>query len=457
MVFECSPCAFSTFDRSNFNKHLLTTKHKRAIGHEVPPEEKIYECIPCEFSTKNKKDFSRHVETQKHKLTKNCPDSERENFCSLCNFQAKTPKGFESHKETKKHRDLEERETCIGVEKITGLAKKIASCPADKDIVIYLERRFVEHGRTFTEATISYVITTTNVKDEITLFEVYSAVLKFLGVTVTETEDGIFVALWRRKKYRISRKEFLFFVASTVDVFDDRCKDLINNLYNSFRKTRWCTEPLKDKKQEIKGEFVSFRRAKNEKTGDSVAVLASVDGLIRFSEETYKIFQRLKTGSKRKRLAEGFCIWWKKGEKFKKEVEECLRGCSFREKEAPSFEHKTQRTEDVSSEEPEKEHYILRSVTEEQYISFLENFRISPPTGICDEAKVVTFVEKAMVDVIRKDTPNSAVYDHQTSFFSAVLDKKELVKRNIILSFFGFEPRTRFSTSVIEKVRKLQE
>ncbi|AIT54899.1 putative zinc finger protein [Melbournevirus] len=458
MVYVCDLCAFSASDKSNFNKHLKTTKHKKATGQDIP--EKIYECVPCGFSTKNKKNFSLHILTQKHKGRELVPDSEKENFCALCDFQAKTPKGFASHKETKKHKKLVEDRTCITEEKIKELSEKISLCPPDKDIVSYLEVRVTKYGRTYTNATISYAVTTTNVNDEITLFEVYSNILDFLGVRVAEKEEGTFVVSWRRKKYEISRKDFLLFVFSTATAFDDRCKTLINVLYDSFRKSRWCTEPLKDRGFEVNGRKVSFRNARNEKTGDNVVVTASVDGLIKFSEESFRIFQRIKTGVKKKRLDEGFCTWWKQGENFEKELRMCREKCSFVEKNIPCLEHTVHREEgdvDEVRENGEPEYFFVRSVTEDQYISFLGNYAMSSPKEISDTAKTVVFIEKAIQCIIKGNVVNASAFDKEASFFSAVLEKKEIAKRNIILSFFGFEPRTRFSVSVVEKVKKLQE
>lgn len=456
MVFECIPCSFATFDRSNFNKHLLTTKHKKVTGEE-PSFGAKYECVSCDFSTKDKKDFSRHIQTQKHKRLTATAKIEKENFCALCNFQAKTPKGFASHKETKKHKELLENKTCIGEEKIRELSQKISFLPSDKDIVLYFEGCKTNNGKTFVNATISYVVTTTNVRDELTLFEVFSSIFVFLGVSVIETQDRTFLISWRRKKYEISRKKFLFFVASTVASFDDRCKVLINKLYDSFRKERRCVEPLKDKKYEVDGKFLSLRNARNEKTGDYIVILASSDGLIKFSEEMFKIFQRLKKKAKRKALTEGFCIWWKLGKKFNQDVEKCQRECLFFERKSPCTEHTIQKEVETDSEEEVPEYCVLRHVTETQYISFLENFRMSPSNEVCDDARAVVFIEKAMGSIVKESPQNTSSFDTQVSFFSAILEKKEEVRRNITLSFFGFEPRTNFSLSVVEAIRKLQE
>lgn len=455
MVFECAPCSFTSFDKSNFNKHLLTAKHKKATGQQQSTETK-YECVGCEFLTKDKKDFSRHIRTQKHKLLNAERKDGKEIFCALCGFQAKTRKGFESHKETKKHKELFENETCIDAEKIKELTQKIAFCPPDKNVVLYSESYATKNRKTFIEATISYAVIITNVRDEITLFETYAAILAFLDVSIAETENGTFLIAWRRKRYEISRKKLLFFVANTVDCFVDRCKVLIIRLYDSFRKERRCVEPLKDKKYEVDGGLVSFRNARNEKSGDSVVVLASVDGLIKFSEESFKIFRRLEKKAKRKALVEGFCIWWKLEDKFKRDMKKCQRECLFVEKKTPCTEHITQREEEKDDED-EIQYYIARSVTENQYISFLENFRMSSLEGVCDDARSVVFVENAMGCILTESPRNAQVFDTQVSFFSAILEKKEAVKRNIILSFFGFERRTSFSLSVVEKIRELQE
>lgn len=458
MTFFCDLCVFSTSDKSNFNKHLKTTKHRKASGEHVPPSEgKVYGCEPCGFSTKNKKNFSLHLLTQKHKILEESAKPETENFCSVCSFQAKTPGGFSRHLETNKHRQSSEESTCVSLEKALALARKISYSPRDEEIVLYFETKNQTRGKTSTNARISYAIDTTLVTNEITLFEASARVLAFLGVKIDENKGGTFLAKWKRKKYDISRKNFLAFVLNTVAIFDDRCKDIINGIYRKFCKSRWCAEPLKDILFEHEGDFLRFRNARNNSTGDSIVVAASVDGLLRFSGELFGVFERLRKGKKTKRLTEGFCIWWSKGRKFKEEVEKCNRGCVFTEEKAPCFEHSTEKETETDSEETEPDYRVLRSVSENQYLSFLGNFRMSAPGGICADAKAIVFIEKTMSRIIKESPLDASPFDTRTSFYVAILEKKEAAKRNITLSFFGFEPRSSFSCSVIEKIMKLQE
>jgi hypothetical protein len=85
IFYECKKCNYSTIYKTNYNKHLKTTKHKVAVlkiqkntktpknpksSNESSNEnssKKQYFCRCCDFSTHNKKDYDRHETTNKHK------------------------------------------------------------------------------------------------------------------------------------------------------------------------------------------------------------------------------------------------------------------------------------------------------------------------------------------------------------------------------------------------------
>ena len=80
----CKCCNYITSDSANYNKHLLTAKHKRLfeINGDCSECEKStsvsYYCECCDFNTRNRYDFNRHNQTKKHKLSSmvfNNPDS----------------------------------------------------------------------------------------------------------------------------------------------------------------------------------------------------------------------------------------------------------------------------------------------------------------------------------------------------------------------------------------------
>ncbi len=57
--YNCVPCQYSTNDKSDYNRHLLTEKHKRGMGKGKPDSSKIFFCH-CGKSYKYRSGFSRH-------------------------------------------------------------------------------------------------------------------------------------------------------------------------------------------------------------------------------------------------------------------------------------------------------------------------------------------------------------------------------------------------------------
>ena len=83
--YECIDCCFITNNKTNYNKHLMTSKHinrkksqKIAKREENSKQHKSYECIECCIITNNKYDYNKHLRTIKH--LENCKkEKESEN------------------------------------------------------------------------------------------------------------------------------------------------------------------------------------------------------------------------------------------------------------------------------------------------------------------------------------------------------------------------------------------
>ena len=78
MNFHCNFCNFNTSNKKDYNKHVLTAKHKNRIlrGKIAEKNPSNYHCEICDYHTSNKTDYTKHVLTAKHKkriLIKNVP------------------------------------------------------------------------------------------------------------------------------------------------------------------------------------------------------------------------------------------------------------------------------------------------------------------------------------------------------------------------------------------------
>jgi hypothetical protein len=64
----------------------------------------MYECLICNYNTNKKSDYNRHLVTSKHKKKiKNESITEIDNYCSICNKQYKTELWYNKHINSKTH------------------------------------------------------------------------------------------------------------------------------------------------------------------------------------------------------------------------------------------------------------------------------------------------------------------------------------------------------------------
>jgi hypothetical protein len=69
MNFHCDYCDFNTSNKKDYNKHILTAKHKNRIlrGKIAEKNPSTYHCEICDYHTSNKTDYTKHILTAKHK------------------------------------------------------------------------------------------------------------------------------------------------------------------------------------------------------------------------------------------------------------------------------------------------------------------------------------------------------------------------------------------------------
>lgn len=67
--YSCEHCNYYTQSNKDYNKHILTAKHKFRTtndnGHPKSPP--IFSCEVCNYNTQSMKDYNKHLKTAKHK------------------------------------------------------------------------------------------------------------------------------------------------------------------------------------------------------------------------------------------------------------------------------------------------------------------------------------------------------------------------------------------------------
>ena len=71
MKYLCLKCDYNSDNKSNYEKHLLTGKH-RCCNKFLEQVAIQFTCIDCHYSTSRKSDYTKHLTTAKHKVFKSC-------------------------------------------------------------------------------------------------------------------------------------------------------------------------------------------------------------------------------------------------------------------------------------------------------------------------------------------------------------------------------------------------
>ena len=113
--YSCICCDYTTCNIYDFNKHNSTRKHKtneNLARLEINGNKKNanlanlsqpsinYECACCNFITMNKSNYNTHLLTKKHKVNSSQSlDSDSKNVCSQCNKPFQNASGLWKHKQ----------------------------------------------------------------------------------------------------------------------------------------------------------------------------------------------------------------------------------------------------------------------------------------------------------------------------------------------------------------------
>ena len=105
--FHCEFCNYSTSKNYDYNKHLMTLKHKNNINNatfsinfhsNVASKIANYECSVCNYYTKNKSNYDKHLLTDKHNNKMNGEHKENKHICSICNKEYSKYNSLWKHK-----------------------------------------------------------------------------------------------------------------------------------------------------------------------------------------------------------------------------------------------------------------------------------------------------------------------------------------------------------------------
>ena len=93
-TYHCVKCDYNASSQFNYNKHLLTLKHKTATNNDtlaILGNEKVskkflkHKCVYCNYNTINKSHYDKHILTKKHKKNVNKEPKRPTYICCQCN------------------------------------------------------------------------------------------------------------------------------------------------------------------------------------------------------------------------------------------------------------------------------------------------------------------------------------------------------------------------------------
>lgn len=410
-MFACGPCCFLTNDSSNYKKHLLTKKHERLCSQVPSDRKEKYFCEACSYSTDRKSCIDRHLDSEKHKKK-----------ASLV-FK---PSG---------------KKICISEDKLKELLSRILESKEEDELWKIKD----EDGR---KIHIKYVVKerTSLVKDRISYFEWIKGVLEFLKVKAKESE-GNFLVTWRTATYMVSRKDFFIFSFELAVGTMERSQRVASAEYESI---------VKKGKYDISATVGGVIGMVNQKKMKMVVYASpkSCQYLIVHGKETLEITNIIKEKKlKFDNLSEGFCRWWTNSEHFKNALVENL---VVMPKKDISPDCKTKR---VKEKMFEGENFIGEDfagysskcvISDEKYVSFLDNFFIGFPNGeLHPDIKTV----KALRGTLFSFWEETQQKKLPLEIYGAIQTKKEQLEKNIIYSHFGIERRTKIASLIVSKFR----
>ena len=117
--YVCNICNYNTSILQNYNKHIMTLKHKTntnneflAISGNIKNGKNIFNCNICNFQCNNKSNYDKHLLTEKHNKNVNGENKEIKHICYQCNKEYSNYNALWKHKKTcviiNNHREPEE-------------------------------------------------------------------------------------------------------------------------------------------------------------------------------------------------------------------------------------------------------------------------------------------------------------------------------------------------------------
>ena len=102
--YNCKKCDFISSNKSDYNRHTLSTKHRKTRENDIPdidipPQSINYNCERCDFMSNNKTDYNRHLISKKHRNNEaNEPKIIEKCFVCLCGNKYKYQPGLSKHR-----------------------------------------------------------------------------------------------------------------------------------------------------------------------------------------------------------------------------------------------------------------------------------------------------------------------------------------------------------------------
>jgi len=124
--YECEKCNYITNHKQNFEKHLLTRKHKMELNGTILANKSMSPvfCETCCIYVADNYAFEKHKTTKKHQKSMNLANKSMSPLfvCDICNKQYKYASGLWKHKHTAhQHSDI--------------IAKDSTQVPSEKELV----------------------------------------------------------------------------------------------------------------------------------------------------------------------------------------------------------------------------------------------------------------------------------------------------------------------------------
>jgi len=98
-IYSCNESDYNTSKKQNYNKNLLTQKHKNnRLEINSNNINDIHSCDICNFQCKHKSNYKKHLLTEKHKNKSNGEPTEKKYTCSQCNKEYLNYQSLWKHK-----------------------------------------------------------------------------------------------------------------------------------------------------------------------------------------------------------------------------------------------------------------------------------------------------------------------------------------------------------------------